>query len=71
MVDEYDELPIDPDEATDLRVHVKACVRRFAALLRKLDNMDEKQDRLIAEDRRRKRRGAWVTTVYQIGRAHV
>lgn len=31
---ELDDIPIDPDEATDLRLHVRNCMRRHSALVR-------------------------------------
>lgn len=34
MSDGYDEIPVLPQEATDLNTHVEQCAKRYSALLR-------------------------------------
>lgn len=40
--EDYSDLPIDPDEAVDLRLHVRNCVKRHTALVHMISN-----DRII------------------------
>lgn len=42
MAEELDDLPIDPEEATDLILHVRNCAKRHMALVRMIHN-----DRII------------------------
>lgn len=42
MGEEYSEIPIDPDEANDLRLHVKNCMKRHTALVKMIS-----RDRVI------------------------
>lgn len=38
VAEDYSDFPIDPDEAVDLRLHVRNCVKRHTALVRMISN---------------------------------
>jgi hypothetical protein len=54
MGEKYEEIPIDPDEATDLPLHARNCMRRYVALVK-----------LINDGNRRRAKQEIVTWIYR------
>lgn len=49
-IENYEEIPIDPGEATDLGLHVRNCLKRHVALVRLISAGERRNERRDMRD---------------------